>query len=319
MKNKILNILIENTDGYVTGENLAQSLGISRQSVWKHVTALKNSGYQIESEHRLGYRLKLDGNLDKASVAILARLSPLFETGIFLDSVDSTNRYAKLESKNYQGLLVVADEQQAGRGRLGRVWQSPKGEGLWFSLMLKPDLPSHAAAMLTQIAALAMHRAMLEVTALSTQIKWPNDILYEGKKLCGILTEMTSEISALESVIIGIGVNVNQLAFPEELADIATSLGLVMNKDISRLAILSSFLAHFEPLYQKFLVQQNLAFVETALNAVSSVVGQEIWIIEKDKKTPAKAKFINQKGELIAEVGGDERALYYGEISIRTR
>ncbi len=319
MKNNILNILIEHTDDYITGESLAKELGISRQSVWKYITALKKEGYKIESEHRLGYRLLLNGEIDKASIAMIARLSNYLQTGIFLDSIDSTNRYAKLQSKDYESLLVVADEQIAGRGRLGRVWQSPKGEGLWFSLLLRPDLPSYAAAMLTQVAALAMHRAIMEVTAIATEIKWPNDIVIADKKICGILTEMTTEISALENVVVGIGVNVNQTDFPEDLKDIATSLSLVLGKEVSRLAILSNFLANFESLYKNFLEQQNLGFIVSALNTVSSVVGNDIWIIEKDEKIAAKALEINQNGELIALVDGEERKLYYGEISIRKR
>ncbi len=319
MKNELLNILMEHNNNFVKGETLAQELGVSRQSIWKAINALKNDGYQIESERPLGYKLLTEAELTKASVAIIARLSRFFEAGIFLEEVDSTNRYAKQEVKDLNACLVVADKQSAGRGRLGRTWHSPAGTGLWFSLLLKPDLPSYAASMLTQVAAVAMHTAIVESCALNTQIKWPNDILYQGKKICGILTEMTSEIDALENVIIGIGVNVNQQKFTAEIDEIATSLYLITGQKISRLQLLDNFIADFIPLYKQFVKEQNLAFISERLNTLSSVVNKDVWLIVKGEKKPAKAMEINAKGELLVELDGQITAVYSGEVSVRNR
>lgn len=320
MREKILQVLIEHSETYITGEQIAESLGVSRQSIWKHITALKTEGYAIESEKRKGYKLELDGTLNKTSVAMLSHFSTLVDSGTFYDTIDSTNSFLKREQQNLVDYLVVADTQHKGRGRLGRTWSSAKGEGLWFSLLLKPSLTPDCALMLTQVAALSIHRALLDATGLNTQIKWPNDIMYKDKKVCGILTEIASELGRLQYVIIGIGVNVNQEVFEEEISEIATSCLMSLGKPQSRLGILSSFLAHFESLYHQFIRKPNLSFISKGLNAISSIIDEPIWIISGDSKLAGIAKQIDDNGALIVELAdGTTKQLVYGEVSIRKK
>ncbi len=315
-KYDILNRLAKSAD-YVSGAALSQDFGVSRQSIWKHVNALIEEGYQIESLRRKGYKLAVAETLGKNAVVRLLKQTTLFERAQYHDQIDSTNSYAKRHAGDLATAIVVAAEQSAGRGRLGRTWQSTAGAGLYFSLLLRPDIAPHLASMLTQLAALAMRRAIEQTHQLKTQIKWPNDIYYKDKKLSGILTEMATEMNAVEYVVVGVGVNLKQLSFEPEIADIATSIAAHSDCNLSRTALLKSFLVEFEVLYNAFLEEQDLAFVVDALNAHSHVVGKNIWLIDGQRRQAAYAKRINEMGELVVEQAGEERKLYYGEVSVR--
>ncbi len=315
-KYDILNHLAKGDD-YVSGEALSQAFGVSRQSIWKHVNALIGEGYQIESVRRKGYKLIASESLSKNSVAQLLNQTTLFESAQYHDQIDSTNSYAKRNADDLTTAIIVSAEQSAGRGRLGRTWHSSAGTGLYFSLLLRPDIAPHLASMLTQLAALAMRRAIERTHQLKTQIKWPNDIYYNDKKLSGILTEMATEMNAVEYVVVGVGVNLKQLSFEPEIADIATSIAAHSDCNLSRMALLKAFIVAFEGLYNTFLEGQNLAFVSSELNEHSYVVGKNIWLIDGQKRQAALAKAINEMGELVVEQEGEERKLYYGEVSVR--
>ncbi len=305
------------TDGYVSGELLSKRYGVSRQSIWKHINALNDEGYQIESVRRKGYRLVEQNDISKNEIAKLAYNSALFDDGQFLDTIDSTNSYAKARANQLNSALIVAAEQTAGRGRLGRSWQADAAGSLCFSMLLRPQIAPQLAAMLTQVAALALCRAIEQSVALDVQIKWPNDIVLGGKKVAGILTEMASELNAVEYVVIGIGVNVSTARFNADLAPIATSLALQGNRAVSRLTLLERFIAQFSSCYQQFIGSGDLTFIEAELNRLSQLVGRAIWIIDGKARRPATAKRINARGELVVDVGGVEQRLYYGEVSVR--
>ncbi len=305
------------SDDYVSGEALSQAFGVSRQSIWKHVNALIEEGYQIESVRRKGHKLIEGEALGKNSVAQLLKQTTLFESAQYYDQIDSTNSFAKRNADALTTAIIVSAEQTAGRGRLGRTWQSSAAAGLYFSLLLRPDIAPHLASMLTQLAALAMRRAIERTHQLKTQIKWPNDIYYNDKKLCGILTEMATEMNAVEYVVVGVGVNLKQLSFEPEIADIATSIAAHSDCNLSRTALLKAFIVEFEALYNSFLDEQDLAFVGDELNANSYVVGKNIWLIDGTRRQAARAKAINEMGELVVDQAGEERKLYYGEVSIR--
>ncbi len=257
-------------------------------------------------------------NLTAENLKHLIKNQSLFKQVKLFDTINSTNSYAKQNATSYQTALFIANEQTAGRGRLGRVWSSSKEDGLYFSMLLRPTIKPEVASMLTQVAAVAMSRAIKEVSSLETQIKWPNDIIYNNKKLCGILTEMATDGKEIQYVVVGVGLNVNQATFDEELLDIATSLNILLNKKISRYELIEAFINAFIPLYEKFLIQSDLSFVVDELNKKSTIVGQDIIVFHQDNRYHAKATIINELGELeIIDEFGNEDKLCYGEVSVR--
>jgi BirA family biotin operon repressor/biotin-[acetyl-CoA-carboxylase] ligase len=242
----------------VSGEYLATQLGLSRAAVWKRVHRLKAQGYVIEGSPRRGYRL----------LAVPDKLLPEevlqgLKTGVFkgpvhyFETLDSTNDLAKALAVQGapEGTVVVAEAQTGGRGRLGREWNSPSGVGLYVSLVLRPMLPPMELPQITLTTAVAVVRAVRRVAGLAPGIKWPNDLLLNGKKLGGILTEMETESDRIRHVVVGLGLNVNNPGFPPELAATATSLALVAERTFSRVNLLQAWLEEFEALYERFLHQ----------------------------------------------------------------
>ena len=250
-------LMLKQTEAYLSGEELGSRLGLSRTAIWKRIERLRACGYQVEGSSRRGYRLQPDQDLLLAA-EILAGLDRQRLAGPVWHFVTlpSTNDLAKdLARRGYpEGMVLVAETQSAGRGRLGRVWESPAGTGIYLSLLLRPPLPPTELPKLTLTAAVAVVEALKEVTALEIGIKWPNDIIFDGKKLGGILTEMETESDQMSHVILGVGLNINTLAFPDHLAGLATSLGST-GRSYSRLAIVRTFLAAMDRWYGTFLDQ----------------------------------------------------------------
>ena len=216
VKTEILKAIKEEA-GFVSGQELCDRFGVSRTAVWKAIGQLKEEGFQIEAVRNKGYRL-----LSSDDVITEAELMSSMEGGfikkiVYYEETDSTNiRARKLAEEGApDGTLVVTDFQNAGRGRRGRMWVSPSGTGIFMSLILRPDILPSSASMLTLVAALAVYDGIKETTGLETVIKWPNDIVAEGKKLCGILTEMSAELEGIHYVVTGIGINANMTEFPE--------------------------------------------------------------------------------------------------------
>ena len=228
MKTELLKILRE-SDGYVSGQQLCERFHVSRTAVWKVIQQLKEEGYEVEAVKNRGYRIMTTPDVITAE-EISSRLHTnwMAENCIYLESVDSTNNYAKriAEDGTPSGTLVVADEQTGGKGRRGRSWSTPKGSNIAMTLLLRPRFrPEHASRM-TLLAAMAVTCGIRRVTGLDAGIKWPNDVVVNGHKVCGILTEMNTEVDYINYVVIGIGINVNQKEFPEEIREIAGSLCL---------------------------------------------------------------------------------------------
>ncbi len=244
---------------------LAGRLGLSRTAVWKRINRLKGQGYGIEGSPRRGYRLlALPDRLLPPEIAAGVKLSLLAGPIHYFDSLPSTNDLAKeLGSRNApEGTLVVAEGQSRGRGRLGRDWNSPAGLGLYVSLLLRPELPPSELPQITLTAAVAVVRALQRAAAVAVGIKWPNDLVLDGKKLGGILTEMESESDQIRHLVVGLGLNVNNRDFPADLANLATSLALSRGRAFSRLQILQAWLEEFERLYRLFLDREFPAILE---------------------------------------------------------
>lgn len=262
MRSKLLQMLMDQPGEFVSGETISNFLGCSRTTVWKHIEELRKSGYMLEAAPRKGYRIIHQPNLVTSSeIKAGLETSYIGQQVHYQKSVTSTQEVAhKLAIDEVrEGTLVVADEQAGGRGRLGRPWYSPIGTGVSMSLILKPKIPPHQAPQLTLLTAVAVIRGIEKETGLRCDIKWPNDILLNGKKLVGILTEMKADLDQIQSVIIGIGINVNQVSFPEELKEIATSLRLKKGEEINRANLIKRILENFEELYEIFINEGFLA------------------------------------------------------------
>ncbi|MCT4633415.1 MAG: biotin--[acetyl-CoA-carboxylase] ligase [Firmicutes bacterium] len=321
MKIRILKALKENKDGYISGAKLAENLEVSRTAVWKHINQLKKEGYNIVSVSSKGYRLLEDQSLMTREEIFLGikDLSFLDEVYYF-DTIGSTNTYIKeIEGKNSgQQLLVISDEQTAGRGRLGRKWESPKGDGIWMSLLLRPRISPFEASKITQIAAAALVEALRNVLGIDVKIKWPNDLILSGKKLAGVLTEMNAELSSVNYVVLGCGINVNTIEFPDDLKDKATSLKLELDKEINKKDIIVSFIRAFYKLYSSFEKAGDYEETLKICRENSATLGKQVRVISGDTVEIGKAIDLNSNGELIIEdENGDQKTIFYGEVSVR--
>ncbi|PKM68864.1 MAG: biotin--[acetyl-CoA-carboxylase] ligase [Firmicutes bacterium HGW-Firmicutes-2] len=320
MKNQILNTLMTRKE-YVSGESLSETLGVSRTAIWKAIHKLKDEGYEIEAIPNRGYRLIME-TADLVESAILLHLEKesRFTTIKVYESLDSTNSEAKRlkVNKTMDEGLIIAKEQTAGKGRRGKLWASVKDEGIWASLVLVPDIPPMIASMLTLIAGLSAAMAIEEKTGLEVGIKWPNDLVISGKKVCGILTEMSTEADYIQHVVVGIGINVNQKIFDENLKDIATSLQIELGREVNRVEILSTFLNHFEKLYEKFLKIMDLSFMIEKYNQMCVNVDQELKIIEHGEiKQVTGIKVTNQGSLMVRNKEGNTEIIYAGDVSVR--
>ncbi len=323
VKNKILEELKSANGQPVSGEEISRKLGISRTAVWKHIARLRSEGYSIESQTNSGYKL-----VESPDLLSLSELEPYLNTDfigrniIYLGSIDSTNTYAKkaAEGSFTEGTVVIADEQTAGKGRLGKHWVSTKGKGIWMSIMLKPDILPADAPKLTITAAYAVAKALWDCCNLNAAIKWPNDIIAGGKKLCGILTEMSAEADEIKSIIVGIGINANMVYedFGAEVSDIATSIRLQTGRAVSRKALAASVLNEFEKAYKDFVKEGSLkSFLEEYKNK-SAVLGKEIRVISKKEEIIGMAVDISEEGHLVVRLAdGALKEIMSGEVSVR--
>ena len=317
MKMHILKSLTEHPGEWLSGEDLCRLSGVTRSAVWKQVRQLKDEGYAIESLPSKGYRMLTEGEtLSREGLQLALAESEILKDVIYLKTVDSTNRYAR--GLDEAGVLIVANEQTQGRGRLGRSWHGPAGEGLWFSLVLRPNMDPSQAAMVTQIAASAVWQGIFKVTGIEASIKWPNDIQIGPRKLCGILTEMNAELGAIQRLVVGIGINVNNASMPAELSETATSLMLETDRKWSRKALLVAVLKAFEADYLKFINEGDVTSVIRRCREHSSLLGKPIRILTGSREEFADAVDISDKGELIVRKASGELApLISGEISVR--
>lgn len=251
--------ILRQAAGPVSGEGLAARLGLSRAAIWKRIQRLKALGYEITGEPRHGYRLRAAPDRLLPFEVLEGLATRRFRGPVYSYlRLGSTNDLAKELGRRGapEGTLVVAEAQDAGRGRLGRSWASPAGVGLYASLILRPPLPPVELPRLTLTVAVAAARALERTAGVSPGIKWPNDLLLHGRKLAGILTELETEAEQIRYVVVGLGLNVNTPAFPSELADTATSLLLATGRTHSRLTVLKAWLEEFESLYELFLARR---------------------------------------------------------------
>lgn len=320
MKAEILTLLREKQD-YVSGQELCSRFGVSRTAVWKVVNQLKEEGYVIEAVQNKGYRLK--ENPDVLSISELkSRIHNQWAGGdiYYYEETTSTNIDAKrlAEEGAPHGTIAVADKQTAGRGRRGRAWESPAGKDIYFTILLRPDFPPDKASALTLVMALSVSEAVESAYDIKAGIKWPNDVVVNGKKICGILTELNTELDYIQYVVIGTGINVNLTEFPEEIKEKATSLLLESGQRAQRAELLQKVLRCFEMNYEAYLETLDLSRLLEAYNRHLVNLEKEVKVLDPGGEFTGVAKGINKAGELLVLTQDNKTVeVYAGEVSVR--
>ncbi|RHG23334.1 biotin--[acetyl-CoA-carboxylase] ligase [Agathobacter rectalis] len=320
MKEEILRLL-RSADGYISGQELCNRFGVSRTAVWKAINQLKEAGYEIEAQQNKGYKLMAAPDLmTEAEIKSLMHTEWVAKEVLYFDTIDSTNTKAQeLAEKGYpSGTLVVADKQESGKGRRGRSWVSPSGTGIFMTLMIKPDINPNNASMLTLVAALAVAKAITSVTGEEALIKWPNDIVINGKKVCGILTEMNAQFDYINHIVVGIGINVHNESFPEEISQMASSLMIEAGgKRFHRAQIIADTMSYFEQYYDTFLETQDLSALVREYDELLVNRNKSVRVLDPKEPFDGKAMGITPKGELIVDTWESRKLVSSGEVSVR--
>jgi BirA family biotin operon repressor/biotin-[acetyl-CoA-carboxylase] ligase len=308
---KLLNRLSKAGD-FLSGEELCREFCITRSAVWKHIELLRAEGYHVDAVTGRGYRLmSLTGRPVDAEVSPFLTTRRFGRKILYHGVTASTNIVAKsLASDGLpEGCVVAADSQTGGRGRMGRTWVSPSGVNLYFSLILRPELPSIRVPQLTLLVAAAIHHALsIIVPGIVPMVKWPNDILINGRKVCGVLCEMQSEPDFTHFVVVGVGINVNQSEMPPELRDSATSLFAETGSLFSRPELLASFLNNFEPLYDAWLQEDDLGFILPYLERYSLLQSKQVTVDQLKRTISGTVCGIARGGELMLD-GADGQTI----------
>ncbi|MGI6776660.1 MAG: biotin--[acetyl-CoA-carboxylase] ligase [Acetivibrionales bacterium] len=330
MKGRILQKLKENAPGFVSGARLSKMLGVSRTSVWKYVLELKKEGYVIESFTKKGYRLiSVPDLLNLNELVYNLRTKKIGSSIQYIDLIDSTNTYAKKLALDGcpEGTVIVAGRQTNGKGRMGRNWDSANKSGIWMSIVLRPDILPEQAQIITLAVSVAVVKAIESLFGLKCGIKWPNDVILNGKKVCGILTEMGCETDRINYIVVGIGVNVNQDEddFAVELKDKATSIKMSMIKenmingdmDINRSELIKQVLFEMEKLYEN-ICRLKVREILDEWKKYSVTIGNEVKVVCRGIEYKGFAKDITEDGGLLVNCDdGASRKVLSGEISLR--
>lgn len=297
-------MLKEDADEYLSGEEIAERLGVSRTAVWNHIQELRELGYDIEAVPHRGYRLSgLPERLLPDEIRDGLRAKRFGKRITVYEKLDSTNDTAMqaAQSGAPEGTVIFAELQSKGRGRLGRQWHSPRGKGLWFSIVLRPDLPMSSTPRITLAAAVGAAKALRELTGLLVQIKWPNDLFLEGKKICGILTEIETDLESIRYAVLGLGINVNldKEDFPPELRTKATSLQCAMGgKALDRNEIARVLLEHLEEAYDTLLAG-DFEGISKEWSSMSATTGKWVDVMMHNTRFEGIAEGVDANGCLI--------------------
>jgi len=321
LKKTILEMLRSAGGKFVSGEGIAEKLDVSRTAIWKHIQSLRKRGYKISSSERLGYKLDDTPDLllpEIVQYGLRTKIIGADSRIVYKNSVESTNELAKKLAYDgaADGTIVIAEEQTGGKGRLARNFFSPKEKGLWFSVILRPQCLPKDAPKFTLMAAVAVAQAM-EKFNLRAGIKWPNDILFDGKKLVGILTEMSAEIGHVNYIVIGIGINVNvrREEFPADIREIATSLSEMAGENLNRVEFFRAVLEELDKLY----IENNFDEVFKIWRKYNITLGEKVTVLsaESGEIFTGLAVDIDAEGALIVDSGGEKKIVYAGDVSIR--
>ena len=313
--------MLRSAEGYVSGQQLCNQLKVSRTAVWKVIEQLKAEGYDIEAVHGKGYHLvSVPDVISQAEIESRLQTNWAGCSVFYCPVIDSTNVKAKrlADEGAPHGTLVVAGHQSAGKGRRGRVWESPEGTGIYMTLILRPGIKPEQAPMLTVLMAQSVADAIQTVTGITPGIKWPNDIVMDGRKVCGILTEMGTNGVKINYVLIGVGINVNLKEFPEEMQDKATSLLLEGGHEYDRNQIIALVMKYFEINYEKFIQTCDFTHLLDDYHRILANLDQPVRVIDGDRSFEGICRGIDEKGELLVEKQDKEVVkVSAGEVSVR--
>ncbi len=321
----ILTALRQASGTGVSGADLSASLGVSRAAVWARIEELRQLGYEIEASPHTGYQLKSSPDLLHAD-DLRSRIGKTKVVGKRIQvfqSTSSTNDIAHqlLGGANTEGTVVFAEEQTKGRGRLGREWVSPKGKGLWFSVLLRPNIHSESAPRLTIMAAVSLAEAIREQTGCRTEIKWPNDILLNERKVAGILVELIAEPDRIRNAILGIGVDVNVRSrdFPPEIRSIATSIREELGQKVDRASLASAILRSLDRNYSNIATGE-FGNIARKWEDLCTTLGKEVSISLGDRVVEGTAETIDEFGSLLVRTRfGQVERITGGDVTLRRR
>ena len=319
MRDKIIEAILDSKDDYISGEELSKKLGISRAAIWKHMKALKEEGYNIESVNRKGYRLIEDPKdlLTYRSISHKLETKIIGNNIVHFETIDSTNDYAKkVALQESEGTVIISEEQTKGKGKIGRKWYSKSKEGIWMSIILKPNIMPQKSPFITLIAGASIAKALNDL-GVEITIKWPNDIIINNKKMAGILTELSAEIEKINYIVLGIGINVKTMEFSQEISEIATSLYKEGHK-ISRVDIVRNILEEFEKLYLKYINEDSKEETLNICRDYSAIIGKDVYLIRDEEKELVRCLDMNQEGNLVVRTKDNIiKEIMSGEVSIR--
>ncbi|WP_090831402.1 MULTISPECIES: biotin--[acetyl-CoA-carboxylase] ligase [unclassified Bacillus (in: firmicutes)] len=321
IRKSLLDAFTNAGEEYLSGQKLADLLGCSRTAIWKHIEDLRKDGFVLEAVKNKGYRIiRTPENITADEIRLGLRTSFIGKSIHYEESVGSTQKIAHELSYNdaEEGTVIIAEEQITGRGRMGREWHSPKFTGIWMSLILRPKISPAKAPQLTLLTAIAVVQAIQTVTGLEPQIKWPNDILLNGKKITGILTEMQAEADRINSIIIGIGMNVNQNKedFPKELQSIASSLLIEGEEYVSRASLVREFFIQFEKLYLLYL-DKGFSPIKYLWESYAISIGKTVRARTLNAVIEGKALGITDDGVLrLEDSSGEIHFIYSADIEL---
>ena len=315
---RLIRLLVQNATVVVPGPKVAAEIGVSRTGVWERIEKLRSLGVEIKGHPATGYQLvKLPDLLVPSLILPELGDSEIGHKIVHYFHTGSTNSVAlqMAGAGAAHGTVVIAEEQTAGRGRFGRTWYSERSSGIYVSIILRPPLVPAAAPVLTLMAGVAGQAAIERATGLVTDIRWPNDLLLNGKKLCGILTEMNAEVDRLHAVVVGIGINVNHREIPDELRSIATSLRLEGGKVYSRAHILVALLREIGEVYHRLLEEGSGAIVKRWASVSSFASGKRVRVLTGAGEFQATTAGLDPSGALrIRRDDAREELLVSGEI-----
>lgn len=313
----VLAFLAEAGDEFVSGEAISDKLGLSRAAVWKHVESLRGHGYRIDAVPARGYRLReIPDRLTALELLPLLATHDLGQVLHCFDELASTNDTAKqlAEEGAAHGEVVIAERQTAGRARRGRAWISPPGRNLYFSVVLRPDLPPQRAPEITLVASVALCHAVRRAGA-DAGIKWPNDLVVDDRKLCGILTEMAADPDRVQWVVLGAGVNLNTRPedFPEELRAIATSVAAERGQPVPRALFAAAAFALLEEWLDRH-AEGGFAAVRDEWRVLSETLGREVRVTADGREIRGLAEDVDESGALLVRTAGGVEAVRSGEV-----
>ncbi len=316
-RKEVLELLYEHSDSYISGQEVSKQLQVSRTTIWKYIKYFREAGYKIESSSRLGYKLQAAPDILLPEEIKRDLATNLIGTDILhYDRLASTNELAKEKAKTdlNSGTVLIAEEQTGGKGRLGKSFYSPQG-GIWASILLRPDLKPVLASRATYLVSLAIAETITENLGLSVKIKWPNDVLVQGKKVSGILTEMGAEIDQINYLIVGMGINANFTLeqIPEDLHSKVITMRSELGEKINRVAFVQNLLTRLEKLYP---LLQQFNELKDRWKDYSVTLGQEVKVLDGKSSYHGRAIKIADDGALVIETGGQKEKVYSGEVSL---